>query len=465
MKKSLLIYLLLSLPLVAVVAQEPTTCYGVEGMPTQWQSDTLFQTRLSDNDRWWRELDDVLLDSLVQVALSNNQNLLAATQRIAIAQHQLYEARGAYSPSFTLDGGWNRAQTSTHTERSPIPMEITDYTYLQLSTSWEIDVFGSIRNSVKAKKGAYRASKEAYSAVMLSLCAEVASGYGQLRTLQQSRKVVEQNIEVQHSILQIVQARYESGLVAKLDVAQAQTAYYGTLATLPTLQIAIDQQIATLSTLLGLYPASLRGALERDSGLPNYWQIVGVGIPADLIRRRPDIREAEERVATYAATLGAARSDLLPKFYITGDFGFAAHELKQLFQHNSIAYEIAPTFSWTLFQGTQKRQAQSAAKAALEQEVLLYNQTLLTAVQEVDVAMSSYMGAIQEIGAWQEATTYGEESLQQAVELYKQGLGTFNSVLESQQSLESIQRSLVTAQGSALTALVQLYKSLGGGLH
>ncbi len=457
-------FLLLLFWLLPVAAEaQYNGAYTASDLPRGWESDTLFRARIDDNVKWWGKLDDALLDSLVQAALANNQNLLAATQRIAMARATVAEQRAAYYPTLDLDVGWSRDKYSRHTERTTIPEVLEQYTWTELSTSWEIDVFGSIRNKVKASKGEYRASKEEFDAVRLSLVAAVATAYTELRTLQQQHLVATQNSLAQREVLHITEVRFDTGLSSQLDVLQAKGVYYATLATLPALAASIDSQINSLSTLLGVFPNALKARLATAAPIPNYNQIVGIGIPADLLRRRPDVRQAEAMMASYAALVGVSKSAFLPTLTLTGNIGFAAFHINELFDKNSLTYEIAPTLSWTLFEGLERVAANRSARAQLEEGIRQYNQTLLTAVQEVDSYLSAYTNALRQIEAWQLVVNEGEETLTLSLSLYKQGLISFEQVQDAQRSVLSYQNSHVQAKGSALTSLIQLYKALGGG--
>ena len=328
--------------------------------------------------------------------------------------------------------------------------------------SWEIDVFGSIRKRVKAQKENFAASKEEYAAVMVSLASEVASAYINLRELQQELEVVNKNVASQEEVLKITEVRYNTGLVAKLDVAQAKSVLYSTKASIPQLEAGINQYITTLAVLLGMYPQEIRPVLETTGTLPDYMEPIGVGMPVDLLLRRPDVRSAERSVNAQAALLGASKSDW-PKIFLKGSFGYAARDLNDLVKSKSMTYEIAPSLSWTIFSGGQLVNATRLAKAQLDESINQFNQTVLTAVQETDNAMNSYRNSIKQIVALREVRNQGVETLKLSLELYKQGLSPFQNVLDAQRSLLSYENQLVQAQGSSLLQLISLYKALGGG--
>ena len=451
------ISLLLFLSTVTAVGQTANR-YLKAPLPNGWEENgEVFQQTLPVDDHWWKSFGDSKLDSLIALAVDRNYSVAMAINRIAAARANLWAERGNFFPSIGLNAGWTRQETSGNT--SSIPQTTEHYYDASLSMSWEIDVFGSIRKRVKAQKENFAASKEEYTGVMISMAAEVASAYINLRELQQELEVVNKNCASQEKVLKITEVRYNTGLVAKLDVAQAKSVLYSTKASIPQLEAGINQYITMLAVLLGMYPQDIRPVLEPVGTLPDYMEPIGVGMPVDLLMRRPDVRSAERSVNAQAALLGASKADWLPKVFLKGSFGYAARDLKDLTKSKSMMYEIAPSMSWTLFSGGQLVNATRLAKAQLDE----FNQTVLTAVQETDNAMNSYRNSIKQIVALREVRNQGIETLKLSLELYKQGLSPFQNVLDAQRSLLSYENQLVQAQGNSLLQLITLYKALGGG--
>lgn len=440
--------------------QSPDNKYLDRPLPPQW-TDTAYEQILPVDDQWWKSFDDPLLDSLVAVAVRQNYSVLTALDRMEMARANLNIQRGDYYPTLGLNGGWTKQQTSGNI--SELPRSRQQYFNATLSSSWEIDVAGSIRMRVKAQKESFAASREEYNATMVSLCAQVASAYINLRELQQELDVLRKNCVSQEAVLHITEVRYNTGLVSKLDVAQAKSVYYSTKASIPAIESGILQNIHALAVLLGLYPGQLYPVLQPEGRLPEYMEPVGTGIPADLLRRRPDVRGAERQVNAQAALVGASRADWFPKFTLNGSVGYAARDMKNLVRSNSLTYEIAPTISINLFQGTKLINATQLAKAQLGESVNQFNQTVLTAVQEVENAMSAYRNSIKQIVELREVIYQGQETLTLSLDLYKQGLSPFQNVLDAQRSLLSYENSLVEAKGQSLLYLIQLYQALGGG--
>ena len=305
-----------------------------------------------------------MLDSLITAASTQNYSVLSALDRMAMAKANLRIERSNFFPSISVDGGWARQQTSGNV--SQLPQSITRAYSASLNASWEIDVFGSIRQRVKAQRENFAASREEYTSVMISLCAQVASAYVNLRELQQELSVVTHNCNTQAAVLNITEVRYRTGLVSKLDVSQAKSVYYSTKASIPQLEAGINQYITTLAILLGTYPQHIRPILETSGKLPDYMEPVGMGIPADLLLRRPDIRQAERQVNAQAALLGASKSDWLPQVFLKGSVGYSSHDLKDLTKRSSMTFEIAPSLSWTLFSGGKLLNATRLARAQLD---------------------------------------------------------------------------------------------------
>lgn len=446
----------------SVAFPQATTRYLDNPLPAQWEEESkVFQQVLPVDDQWWKAFQDPMLDSLITVAIQRNYSVMTAIDRINMAQANLRIERSNFFPTIGLNAGWTRDQSSGNI--SELPRSTEHYYNASLNMSWELDLFGSIRNRVKAQKENFAASKEEYVGTMISLCAQVASAYINLRELQQEMEVIRRNCASQAAVLKITEVRYNTGLASKLDVAQAKSVYFSTKASIPQIEASINQYITTLAILLGTYPQEVRPALERTGILPDYMEPIAVGLPADLLLRRPDIRSAERQVDAQAALLGASKSDWLPQVFLKGSVGYAAKKMKDLVKHNSLTYEIAPAMSWTLFKGTQLVNATRLARAQLDQAINEFNQTVLTAVQETDNAMNAYRNSIKQIVALREVRNQGEETLKLSLELYKQGLTPFQNVLDAQRSLLTYENQLVQAQGYSLLQLIAMYQALGGG--
>lgn len=454
--------LLLLLFLSSAISAQHADHYLDTPLPQAWEEGgEVFRQTLPVDDQWWKSFGDTTLDSLISIAVDRNYSVLTAIDRMNMAKAGLRMERSGFFPTVGINAGWTRQQTSGNT--SELPQSTQHYYDVSANMSWELDIFGSIRQRVKAQKETFATSKEEYTAVMVSLSAQVASSYIQLRELQQELKVVERNCASQAAVLKITEVRYNTGLVSKLDVAQAKSVYFSTKASIPQLESGINQYITSLAVLLGTYPQEIRPVLERVGELPDYMEPISIGIPADLLMRRPDIRSAEHQINAQAASLGASKSDWLPQVFIKGSVGYASKDFKDLTKHKSFTYEIAPALSWTIFSGGKLVNATKSARAQLDEAIDQFNQTVLTAVQETDNAMTAYRSSIKQIVALREVRNQGQETLTLSLDLYKQGLTPFQNVLDAQRSLLSYENQLVQARGNSLLQLIALYQALGGG--
>ena len=436
-------------------------------IPEKWQIDTIYLNNdITDYD-WWTRFEDSTLDSLIAVALSNNYNLQSIEATLEKSMLSYQQSKSAFYPSLSLDAQYDLSETSLnyYEETSSDQYRTNGYLNAGLNATWEIDVFGKNRDNVKANKKSYLATEASYQNAIMNLCAQVATVYFNLRSYQQQLIVANQNIASEKNILDITIARYESGLGTQLDVSQAKSVYYNTLATIPRLDAYITQCVNNLAILLGTYPSNLKDCFNDISELPSIRHIVNVGIPADVIRNRPDVRQAELNIEAQAASIGATKADFYPKFKITGSFGYLSHDLDEFFNNESMMFQVTPSISWNLFSGMEIRKAVQMSEIAHEECIDNYNNVILNAIQEVETEMSNYANALKTIEMGQQVVEQGNKTLELSIDLYKRGLGTFTNVLDAQRTFLSDQNYLVSACNSALLALVRLYTALGGSLE
>ncbi|MBR0323509.1 MAG: efflux transporter outer membrane subunit, partial [Bacteroidales bacterium] len=368
-------------------------------IPEKWQIDTIYLTNdITDYD-WWTRFEDSTLDSLIAVALSNNYNLQSIEATLEKSRLSYQQSKSAFYPSLSLDAQYDLSETSLnyYEETSSDQYRTNGYLNAGLNATWGIDVFGKNRDNVKAKKKSYLATEASYQNAIMNLCAQVATVYFNLRSYQQQLIVANQNIASEKNILDITIARYESGLGTQLDVSQAKSVYYNTLATIPRLDAYITQCVNNLAILLGTYPSNLKDSFNDISELPSIRHIVNVGIPADMIRNRPDVRQAELNIEAQAASIGATKADFYPKFKITGSFGYLSHDLDEFFNNESMMFQVTPSISWNLFSGMEIRKAVQMSEIALEECIDNYNNVILNAIQEVETEMSNYANALKTI--------------------------------------------------------------------
>ena len=453
--------LLLLIP-IGAVAQEGGN-YLNKAVPQEWNDGEYFNQTMPPDDEWWRNFDDPVLDSLIAVASKNNYSVLGAMENIRKARAAWRTAQGKMLPTLDLNLGWQRAKTSGNIAQTMYREAWEGEFSTAVSMQWQADVFGNIYMRSKAQKMLFMATEEEYKAVMITLTANVALTYISLRQSLAEMQVIRENAASQREIMKIVESRYQTGLASKLDVAQSRSVYYSTLAQIPAMQANIESYRNSMAVLLGTYPQELEGWLNEGHNLPEYIEPVSIGVPAMLLRRRPDVRAAEKEVEANAALLGAAKRDWFPQLFLTGSIGFASGETKNLFRSRSLTWQIAPAIKWNIFSGGERINATREAKAALDQSIASFNGTVLTAMQEAESAMSQYRSSVEQIVSLREAVNQNEETLTLSLELYKQGLTEYQNVLDAQRTLLTYQDYLVQAQGGSLIYLIKLYEALGGG--
>ena len=296
----------------------------------------------------------------------------------------------------------------------------------------------------------------------LSMAAAIARAYFNLRLYQQRLAVVNSQLESQEKLVAITKARHEAGLASGLDVSQAEQVVLTTKASVPALEAMVNSALYSLATLTGRYPQQLEADLGTAAQLPDGYDVIPVGIPADLLRR-PDVVGAERQLALYAAQVGIAKKDFLPTLSLTASAGTEAHRFDNLFTAHSFGWSVAPQLTWTVFDGFARKYNVAAAKLQFEYAMDNYNMTILTAYQEVEDAMSQYVSALRALDADRLLLAQTEKSLSLSIDLYKQGLASFSDVADAQVSTLDAQNAVLSQKAGKLTALVALYQALGGG--
>lgn len=436
--------------------------YLRDSVPAAWTYESPRYVTLPSDDNWWATFNDPELTSLIKRGEENSYNLSAALHRIEMARQNWEVAKAAYYPTIGLSAGWSKEQQSGMTS-TPTGRAIgLDYFSLGLNFSWEIDVFGKVREQSKEGKANYNASKAEYSAAMISLCSNIATAYFNYRLAQGRVEVAKSQITSQERISKITEARYEAGLASKLDVSQALTVLYSTQASLPSLENMQISALNSLALLVGCYPETIREELATVSDLPNAFHTVRMGVPADLLRRRPDILEAEYELAAYAAEVGIAKKDFLPTLSLTGSLGTSAHRIDDLFQKNSFTYSIAPQLSWTIFEGMARGHRVAAAKEQMLAGIDSYNLAVMNAYIEAENAVAAYDTSLRQISLYRKVLKESEESFTLAVDRYKRGLSSFTDVMNAQISMLDYENTLLETRASALTSLVKVYAAVAG---
>ena len=434
-------------------------------MPESWQlaSDPALIRNESQVIDWWMVFNDPFLTQLIEDAASGNLSLKAALARVEEARAQVWVARGMEVPSVNLGANatWQRGS-----EYSLPPGGSTNTSNtIGLDAGWEIDLFGRIRRSVEAAQANYEATEEDRLDVMVTLYSEVARTYLTVRTLQARLSATQSNIESQKRILWLVQSRFNNGLATALEVAQAQMELASSQAEVPPLKIALEQNINTIALLLGKQPGAYQRDLKIVKPIPIPPQKVTVGVPANLLRQRPDIRRAERQLATQTARIGVATADLYPTFSLTGSFGFSATDLRDIPNYGSRIFTFGPALQWNIFDGGRIRSQIKVEDARTEQALLNYEQTVLAALNETENALVGFLNQRQRVSALERSVQASSRALKLALDLYKEGLTDFENVLDAQRNLFVFSNQLAEAKGTLTVNLVNLYKAIGGGWH
>ncbi|MHC4594363.1 MAG: efflux transporter outer membrane subunit [Planctomycetota bacterium] len=330
-------------------------------------------------------------------------------------------------------------------------------------SSWEIDLFGGIKRSVESSQAFLEASIEDYHDVMITLYAEIARNYVELRTTQTRIRFAVQNIHSQRETLRLTEDRFKAGIAPELDVTQAMQNLANTESEVPSLRSAETQATNRIAVLLGEFPQTPQDELQTDRPIPIPSKSIQVGLPADLLRRRPDIRQAERQLAAQTAKIGVATADLYPSFSLTGTFHLEALELSNMGDLSSRAYSFGPSLRWNIFDGNRIRNSIRIEEARTEQARVRYERKVLSAVEEVENAITAYMQESQRLRALERSNAASEKSVELVQSLYKNGLTDFQNVLDMQRTLFLQQDKLATSQGQVGLNLIRIYKSLGGG--
>jgi len=419
---------------------------------------------------WWRQLRDPKLNQLVEIAYRNNPDLQAAAVRILAARAELNSTVGRLFPQrqeIGLSAGRFSPTDSAGSSGFLGGAQSIVASQAVFSATWEIDFWGKYRRQIQADRARYLSSIAAYDSALVSLIADVANTYVNIRTSQARLAVARENIRLQERTLQIAEARLEAGQTHQLDVAMAQTQLAATEALVPTLQDGLDRSINGLATLLGEPPAETRRRLGSGGSLPQPPARIAVGVPHDLLRRRPDVRQAGLVAASQSARIGVEFANLLPSFSLNGSFGYGTGgnytSLSNIFNwQQSVADSAGSLVVPILNYGRIVNQVR-VQDAVFQQAVLEYQKTVLQAQREVEDAISSYTQSRQKVSRLQSAVDAARRSVDISRAQYEAGTVTFTTVVTNEQAMLVNQEALALARGDVMLSLVGIYRSLGGG--
>ena len=421
----------------------------------------------ADLQTWWKVLDDPTLDRLIERARSNNPDIGIAVTRIRESRAQLAMARGERQPAVDAGGSINRAQQSDDgplQQVAPANGFVPQSLYeLSIDAGWELDVFGRVRRTVESAEAGYQASIEDYRDVLVTLLAEVALTYIDVRATQLRIVFADANADIQRDALTLAEDRFHSGVASKLDVAQARSNLVSTQAMVLSLKITLHQALNRLSVLLGENAGNTDFLLGSSARLPDARMVVGVGVPADVLRQRPDIRHAERLLAAQTAQIGVATANLYPSFSLGGFFGLQSRTPGNLLNRSSVTYGLQAPVQWSLLSGGRLKGNIQMQTEKADRLRLSYENTVLRAIEEVDNAINGFILNQQRQQYLQQAATATSEAASLVLVQYNTGVTDFNNVLVTQRDLLSRQDQAVLAQAQVLGDLIALYKALGGG--
>jgi multidrug efflux system outer membrane protein len=412
---------------------------------------------------WWSTFNDPVLDSLIERAVNSNYDLQTAEARLRAARALRGEAIADLLPTIDANGSYTVSRRSANALSFSVNSLDNNTYQLGFDANWEIDIFGGKRRALEAANATIQAVAEDCRSVLVSLLAEVARNYVELRGIQSQLAIARQNIEAQQEAVHLTQLRFEKGLASELDTAQAKTLLANTRAQVPTLVTALKQTSHQLSVLIGQPPAALDSLLTTAVPIPPTPPEVPVGLPSDLLLRRPDVRGSERRLAAATANIGVAKAELFPKFFLTGAAGYQSLSLGNLISPGSEFWTAGPSVTWRILEYPRLSAQIKSQTAQTEMALAVFNQTVLIALQEVEDSLVAYAQEKQRYLALDEAVTSSRRSLDLAARLYQEGLGDFLNVLLAQRSLYQAQDALVQSQRTVTQDLVALYKALGGG--
>ena len=410
---------------------------------------------------WWQLLGDEQLARLIARAVEGSPTLGSAAARIAQSRAIRRQITGQWSADVDAAGAYARSRDSQTV--SPFPVSDQSTVDVGLDMVWEIDLFGRIRRSVESADARLEASVEDYHDVLIVLQAEVGATYVTVRTLQRRLELLRENIALQQSSRDLAQARFDTEISPELDVFQAESNLANTEAQLPGLELELTRALHRLAVLLGEHAGALAEELAEPAVLPSLPESAAIGMPAELLRRRPDIRRAERDLAAQHALIGAAEAQLYPIVSLSGALGLTSFGFDRLLRRDSRRWSIAPGFRWNLFDGGRVRGAVDEEVARTEQARLFYDNTVLLAVEEAENAIARFRLEGDRRGALERVVRAALRSAEMAQELYKQGLRDFQNVLDAQRTLSTAQDALAQSEGAMVSAWITLYRALGGG--
>jgi multidrug efflux system outer membrane protein len=420
------------------------------------------------NDAWWKNFGDPALDRLDDEALQSAPDLAVAEARVREARALRGVAGAAQYPEVDAGAGYTRTHGSANVPVGVPPGGLGpgingNLWQAGFDASWEIDVFGGTRRSIEAANASYQAAVEERGDVVLTLLAEIARNYIELRGAQRRLAVAQGNLAIQKDALTLTRSQFDAGLASRLDVLRAQAQVSDTQAALPEFETDERAAIYRIGALVGRPPEDLLAELDAPGPIPSPVADVPIGLPSDLLKRRPDVRAAERRLAAANARIGVAQADLYPHFSLTGVAGLESLDASNFLTAPSRYFSIGPSITWLIFDAGKVRFTIRAQQARTDQAAAAYQRTVLDSLRDVETALVSYGQSRIRRERLAAETAADRDAVGVATALYRQGLTDFLSVLDAERSLYTADDKLAQTERDTDLALVTLYKSLGGG--
>ena len=446
-----------------------TTIY--KNWNTQIKSDSNKKETPAQNlASWWTALGDPMLSSLIDRAQKGNLDLKKAQASIREARARRGLAKASFFPTLEASGSDTRSRGSenaggtTIVDSNVIAGVMTSDLYnLGFDASWELDIFGGVRRSVEAAGATLEASQENMRDVLVSLVAEVAKNYVDVRTYQARIAIAQDNLKTQEETYQLTVWLNQAGLSDELAVQQARYNLENTRSNIPTLRTGLEEAMNSIAILLGEQPGKVHKELMKQESIPVAPMNIAAGVPADILRRRPDIRKAERELASQTAQIGVATADLYPKFTLSGSIGLESISTGNLLSSGSRNYSFGPSITIPIFSGGYTLQNIEIQSALQEQYLIAYKTAILGALKDVENALIAYVQEQYRRQALIDASAAAKQAAELAKNKYLSGLIAFSDVLDAQRSLLSYEDELATSEGTVTTNLISLYKALGGG--
>lgn len=413
---------------------------------------------------FWKSFNDEQLNSLIEESLTANHDIRIATARLKEARAIRGEARLDFAPTVTASGNHTESRVSSRQSFGFAPRN-QDYYEAGFDAFWELDFFGRVRRNVEANSALVQAAEAGVYSTQVSITAEVARNYFELRGTQQRLEVAQRNAENQRETLRITTARLDAGRGTQLDTSRAQAQLSATLATIPDFESDITRSILRLGVLTGKSPETLLPQLSAVQKLPTLPTTQNIGTPELLLRRRPDIKVAERQLASATAQIGVAVGDLFPRISFVGRWGFDAIDSGDLGKASAESYSFGPSIQWAAFDLGRVRQQIKQREAATDRALAVYQQTVLQALEETDASMTAYAKAKVKQAHLQDSTTASLEAVTLARARYESGVADFLTVLDAERSALTAEDQLALSETQTATALLATYKALGGGFR